>query len=78
MGKSYRDSIVCDVVEMSTSHFLLGRPWQYDVDATHRGKENIYVFSWKGKMIALHSISSQAKNSKGGFARDLGGDKSKF
>jgi len=25
--------------------FFLGRPWQHDVDATHKGKENIYMLN---------------------------------
>ena len=41
---------------MDTYHVLLGRPWQHDVDATHRGKENVYVFPWKGKRVAMRSI----------------------
>lgn len=40
-------------VDMDASHLLLGRPWQFDVNATHRGKENNYIFEWKGRKIAL-------------------------
>jgi len=29
---------------MNASHVLLGRPWQFDVDTTHKGKENSYSF----------------------------------
>jgi hypothetical protein len=29
----YLDSILCDVVEMDACHLILGRPWQFDVDA---------------------------------------------
>ena len=42
--KIYQDFITCDVVDMDACHILLQRPWQYDVDATHKSKENIYVF----------------------------------
>jgi predicted SprT family Zn-dependent metalloprotease len=31
--KHYSDSILCDVVEMNACHLILGRPWQFDVDA---------------------------------------------
>ena len=44
IGKCYVDKVVCDVVEMDACHLILGRPWQYDVDATHRCKDNVYVF----------------------------------
>ena len=37
IGKTYLDEIVCDVVDMDACHMILGRPWQSDVDATHRG-----------------------------------------
>jgi len=35
-----------EVVDMDAWHILLGRPWQHDVDA-HRGKRNIYMFTWE-------------------------------
>ena len=45
IGKLYQDIIACDVVDMDACHILLGRPWQYGVNVTHRGNEDIYVFS---------------------------------
>ena len=44
MDKSYGDNVLCDVVEMDACHLILGRPWQYDVDATHGCRETMYVF----------------------------------
>ena len=44
MGKCHVDKVVCDVIEMDACHLILGRHWQYDVDATHRCKDNVYVF----------------------------------
>jgi len=38
---------------MDECHTLLRRPWQHDVDATHRDKMNIYMFNWKGKRVAM-------------------------
>ncbi|KAL5541459.1 hypothetical protein UlMin_009169 [Ulmus minor] len=38
---------------MDACHVLLGRPWQFDKDATHKGKANTYVFLWKGKRIIM-------------------------
>ena len=32
---SYVDTVDCDVAPMSSCHLLLGRPWQFDLDATH-------------------------------------------
>jgi transposase len=46
IGKSYRDEVICDVVEMDAYHVLLGRSWQYDLDATYKGRDNTYLFWW--------------------------------
>ncbi|XP_060184361.1 uncharacterized protein LOC132614030 [Lycium barbarum] len=43
IGK-YQDEILCDVVPMQACHLLLGRPWQFDVDAQHSGRTNQYSF----------------------------------
>lgn len=34
---SYKDKVFCDVLEMTTSHVLLGGPWQHDRKTTHNG-----------------------------------------
>lgn len=52
-GKYYQDEVQFDVVEMDACQVLLGRPWQYNVEALHKGKQNFYIFVWKGKKIAL-------------------------
>ncbi|KAL8124877.1 hypothetical protein AgCh_012512 [Apium graveolens] len=51
--KYYRDVVYCDVVDMNACHMLLGRPWQYDVDAVHKGRENTYTFFKDGVKIIL-------------------------
>ena len=33
---------------MSACHLLLGRPWQFDLDATYKGRSNCYSFVHKG------------------------------
>nr|GLL31626.1 uncharacterized protein LOC109163967 [Ipomoea trifida] len=53
IGKSYEDTIVCEVIDMDACHILLGRPWQFDVDATHHGRQNVYAFLWKNKKIVI-------------------------
>lgn len=60
IGKTYKDEITCDVIDMDACHVLLGRPWQFDVNATHKGRENTYEFSWYSKkscVIALEEGS---------------------
>ncbi|XP_074297308.1 uncharacterized protein LOC141628014 [Silene latifolia] len=44
----YEDEVWCDVLPMSACHILLGRPWQFDREVVHQGRDNIYIVS-KGK-----------------------------
>jgi len=53
LGKYYRSNVLCDVVDMDASHVLLGRPWQFDVDATHKGRDNSYSFIWNKRRIII-------------------------
>jgi len=39
---SHKDRILCDVMPMDVCQILLGRPWQYDRNAIHEGKKNVY------------------------------------
>lgn len=38
---------------MDVCHILLSRPWQFDTQATHKGRENTYEFVWMGKPVVL-------------------------
>lgn len=53
IGKHYQDEIACDVVEMSACHLLLERPWQFDRNAMHKGRDDTYTFCWHDKKIVL-------------------------
>ncbi|XP_038981156.1 uncharacterized protein LOC120110405 [Phoenix dactylifera] len=64
IGKHYRDEVVCDVIDMDASHVLLGRPWQYDVDATYKARDNVYLFTWEGHNIAIVPTKESNKISK--------------
>nr|GEV82485.1 transposon Ty3-I Gag-Pol polyprotein [Tanacetum cinerariifolium] len=55
--KHYNELVTCDVVDIEACHVLLGRPWQHDMDATHQGKSNMYVFKWSEKTIAILPLS---------------------
>ena len=67
MGKCYVDEVICDVVKMDSCHLILGRPWQYDVDATYRCKDKVYVFFKNGRKIVFGPIKecNVPKPSKG-------------
>ena len=41
IGK-YRNELYCDMVEIDACHLLFGRPWQFDLDVQHSGKDNVY------------------------------------
>ena len=45
---NYVDTVDCDVAPMSACHLLLGRPWQFDLDATHGGRSNNYFVCAQG------------------------------
>ncbi|XP_057469681.1 uncharacterized protein LOC130758770 [Actinidia eriantha] len=53
IGKNYIDEVLCEVVDMDACHLLLGRPWQHDVDAVHKGKDNVYVFYQNDRKVVL-------------------------
>ncbi|KAJ9552803.1 hypothetical protein OSB04_016848 [Centaurea solstitialis] len=41
IGKYYKEDMLCDVLDMDTCHIFLGRPWQYDNNVTHKGRDNV-------------------------------------
>ncbi|XP_062098356.1 uncharacterized protein LOC133804215 [Humulus lupulus] len=51
IGKSYQDEISCDIVEMDACHILLGHPWLFDRDVTHKGRDNTYFFNGKAARL---------------------------
>jgi hypothetical protein len=53
IGKKNFDNFLCDVVAMDAYHILLGRWWQYKINAMHDWRHNIYTFSIKRKFIVL-------------------------
>ncbi|KAG6383186.1 hypothetical protein SASPL_157069 [Salvia splendens] len=53
LGKHYRSNVLCDVIDMDACHVLLGRPWQYDVNITHKGRDNWYSFIWNKRKIII-------------------------
>ena len=64
IGKNYVDEVTCDIVEMDACHIILGRPWQYDVDATYRGRDNVYVFMKSDLKVVLGPIKEGLASSE--------------
>lgn len=56
----YIDTVDCDVAPLSACHLFLGRPWQYDLNATHSGRLNSYSFVHKGVHHVLRPMLENA------------------
>ncbi|XP_026416326.1 uncharacterized protein LOC113311741 [Papaver somniferum] len=54
------ESVLCDVIDMTATHILLGRPWHYDVRGVHNCFENTYTFYKDGKRVTLFSSKSSS------------------
>ncbi|KAK9124575.1 hypothetical protein Sjap_014177 [Stephania japonica] len=63
---SYKDEVYCDVVDMDACHLLFGRPWQFDVNAQHDGRDNVYKLEKKGVTFNLLPLkaSNRSKTAK--------------
>lgn len=59
---NYKDTACCDVVPMDACHLLLGRPWQFDRDATHKGRTNTYSFVMGDRTITLLPSKEQPES----------------
>ena len=62
--KNYADEVTCDVLEMDACHIILGCPWQYDVDAIYKGRDNVYIFIKRGLKVVLGPIKKEFSNIK--------------
>jgi hypothetical protein len=49
----YVDKVECDILSLHVCHFLLGRPWQHDVNTLYHGRTNRYTFLHKGEFYSL-------------------------
>lgn len=64
IGKHYKQKVSCDVIDMDASHILLGRPWQYDTVATHKGCDDVYFYNRGSHKIAMALVSESGKLEK--------------
>lgn len=49
---------------MDATHILLGRPWQFDLDITYRGRLNQYVIQLKDRRIVLLPMELEPSKEK--------------
>ncbi|PON69382.1 hypothetical protein PanWU01x14_088230, partial [Parasponia andersonii] len=71
IGKNYKEEVLCDVLDVDTCHLLLGRPWQYNMDVVHHGRENIYKFRWGPRIIKLFPMASKQSSTSQGANTQL-------
>ena len=57
---SYKNYVWCDVLDIDTTHTLLGRPLLYDLDVTSLGRSNTYEFKFNDKKIVLKSVKPKS------------------
>lgn len=62
IGRRYKAEIICDEVDMNVTHIILGRPWQYDVDATHKGRTNQYIIKVDDFKVALMPLPPEVNS----------------
>nr|GEV71606.1 hypothetical protein [Tanacetum cinerariifolium] len=65
IGKSYKDKVWCEVIQMDAAHTLLGRPWQFDRKTKHDGFQNTYNFKKDGVNINLVPFDSRQTQAEG-------------
>ncbi|XP_074298968.1 uncharacterized protein LOC141629960 [Silene latifolia] len=61
IGKNYVDEALCDVIPMDACHLLLGRPWEFDRDSVHHGRDNTYTFKLSSRKITLSPLPPPIK-----------------
>lgn len=61
---NYIDKVDCNVVPMDVCHLLLGRPWEYDLNATHEGRSKQYSFVHKGVHHVLKPLQETTINAE--------------
>ena len=55
----YRDEILCNVIPMDVCHVFLGRPWQFDTNVIHDGRNNTYTLEKNGRTDMLLPIEEK-------------------
>ncbi|XP_074300252.1 uncharacterized protein LOC141631487 [Silene latifolia] len=46
---------------MDACHLLLGRPWEFDRDSVHHGRDNTYTFKFGSRKITLSPLPPPIK-----------------
>lgn len=62
--KIQKSDIVCNIVDMDVCHLLLGRYWQFDVNAVHSGRDKMSDSQQNSKKVSLVPLMNKKKKSK--------------
>ena len=54
---NYNDEVLCDIVHMNNCHILLGRPWNFERQAIHKGISNKITLYQKKKKFIFHPLT---------------------
>ena len=65
---NYKDKVLCDVMPMDVCHIFLGRPWQYDRNAKHDDRKNVYELEKDG---IKHKLIPLQEKEEAGSSRTL-------
>ena len=60
IGK-YQDKVYCVVVDMDACQLLFRGPWQFDLDAEHAGRKNVYRLEKDGVRFTLLPLRSRLR-----------------
>lgn len=60
VGDDYKDTIWCDVLPMDSGDILLGHPWMYGKNDTHRMRDNMYTFMHGEEEVTLFPKKSKS------------------
>ncbi|KAJ9544713.1 hypothetical protein OSB04_024420 [Centaurea solstitialis] len=58
IGKHYQDEVLCEVLDMDVCHILLGGSWQHDNGVTYISRDNVVLFRWGDRKIAMRGLNS--------------------
>nr|GEX23755.1 Asp_protease_2 domain-containing protein [Tanacetum cinerariifolium] len=77
IGKSYKDEVWCEVIQMDAAHILLGHPWQFDRKTKHDEFQNTYSFKKNDVNITLVPFDSRQTQPEGSnlFMKKIGFEK---
>nr|GEW05286.1 retrovirus-related Pol polyprotein from transposon TNT 1-94 [Tanacetum cinerariifolium] len=55
IGKSYKVEVLYIMDDIDEFHILFGKPWRCAVNGKYDFKRDLYLFSWKGRIISMVS-----------------------